>query len=68
MDSKRKTFATVDHKFRIQLTGASKVTKIEKDNPEFPQYYFDFKPLKSIGVTIAQEKSVIGSNTYNNFL
>lgn len=65
MDEKREMFATVDHNVRIQLTGATKTTKIESDDPAFPQYYFDFKPLRSIGNTITQEKSVIGNKTYN---
>ncbi|KAF3337121.1 replication protein A DNA-binding subunit D-like isoform X2 [Carex littledalei] len=56
---KREGFRTIEHDARIQLTAATKITKVENDDAAFPLRFFDFKSLNSIGTTITGDKTVV---------
>ncbi|KAF3334509.1 Replication factor-A C terminal domain-containing protein [Carex littledalei] len=56
---KREGFRTIEHNARIQLTAATKITKVQNDDAAFPLRFFDFKSLNSIGTTITGDKTVV---------
>ncbi|XP_078152482.1 replication factor A protein 1-like [Carex rostrata] len=59
LDGSRDQYKRVDHKFRIQLTASTEITKVIDGNATFPLRYFDFKSLKSIGTTIKGAKTIV---------